>query len=458
MNETATSERPVVKVSDGGKDSTFIDTSQNKKEVDRTKMRVGLTVGAAVGLMSEAGRMLETSDKLAAPIDSRNTVEIASHFTSEKEYDAISSGFDNGDLSVNYWSTNPELRGRILASSHPPRVYTLDGLPVPKYWGTFDQKRAWLELPVRPQLLNPSGKEVFAVAADIDYKDFTQESKLRTQLDHAEKDEHVSANLKDIAEHAIVDPSAIILATTLAAIEIYRTKQNKKEHIREKTEHLPPKMSPPLTRRAVVGGMAALAAAFGINKLGKLVGFGTAESAAFAEEAGKSKAFQTLSGYLDALPDDVWVDGRTAMLIAKHEDAMDFLRENGSITDKERGAVILGFGHSGKSDLYLHDKEARNEAILTYAKHVAELSVRIADEQNNFTDEQKTAFKKGILDNFATLHIVRMTDPETSPQMPSKWYVQKNVNIVHPNVVSNQVAQAIQSLYQKDGASLLVSK
>lgn len=434
--------------------SDAISAKANTSEVTHHPLRTGMIAGAAVTALSEVGRTFEMHHALEQPDDPRNVFEPGIHFKDPKDRQQASEAFDNGDPYVNYWVHNPELRNRLI--SYSPSVLTIDGLSVPLHYGNYNKKEIWLRLPARPALLDPSKKETFVIAGDNEYVDFTEDYPLSERLNAAELQEDSNADdsaiAADRATYGTLGLTALI--GIAGGVDRYLARRGGKK----RGGNYPSQKAGP-TRRTLLKGAGAVLGALTLNKVGKVIGAAVSDQAVETPDERKKAILQTVNAYLNEFPKDIWTDGRTALLIAKHQDGMDLLRGNNSISEEAKGSIVMGSSHIGKAEVFLHDKKQRDQAILAYAKHLVALTGKIIDDHYHFSSVQKADFTKSMLDNFVELNVLRVRDSEIQPtEGLLEDYVNKNIDVVYPNVVSGQVAETIKSIHQVSDPSFQASK
>lgn len=152
-----------------------------------------------------------------------------------------------------------------------------------------------------------------------------------------------------------------------------------------------------------------------------------------------------MTSYLENMPPDIWLDGRTAMLIAKHEDAMDSLRDKKYLPQTAKGAIIMGNAHVFKANLYMHDKTTRDTAILTFARQTIGIADKFIYDHYSFPTEQRAELTNLLLDYFSTLEINHVSDPGIPPGVKLTDYIEENIRPV-ATFKSPQVENAIKSL------------
>ncbi len=415
-----------------------------KKEIIKTWHAV--TGGATLAATPEAIKLVRQHEKLSTPIDQRNIFEVGRHTINDKERKQIEARFEKGDPDAHRWSYNPELETRLVAFA--PQVLTIDSLPITGK--NLNKKWAWLISPARPRKINPLG--FYAVAGDVPsylYKGIARS--LGAYMEKPE-DSFLNTTLEIINENELNNPVydeylkkqkrlsvAALLVSAISNVSYIYSKWS------QGTE-------PSIGRRGFLKGMAAFAALTGT------AGLLNAEKT-FIKEYGPRKFtysiteqqkefWQSLTSYTDEMPPDVWLDGRTAMLIAKHEDSMHFLRQNKYLTETAKGAIVAGYTHAYKADLYMHDKIARETAIHAYTKQAIEITNRFIYDHYKIPAYQRAELTGSILDYFSTVEINHVSDPGIPPGVKLTDYIETNIQPV-ATFKSPQVENAIKSLRPK---------
>ncbi len=170
----------------------------------------------------------------------------------------------------------------------------------------------------------------------------------------------------------------------------------------------------------------------------------SASKSAHSDTEQQKEFWQTLISYAEDIPTNVWLDGRTALMIAKHEDAMNFLRRSKYLTDSARGAIINGHGHAHKANL------SRDKTIVSYAGKVNSIINDFISNHYNFSSERQKILSNQLLDFFAQLDINHVSDPGMPDE--SKPNSQKLADYIEANIIrvstfkSPQVMKAIEPL------------
>jgi len=422
---------------------------EERKTRDRKEAKEILGAMAAGTALGAAPEIINTAiniNTLRSPTDPRNIFESANHIKTPDEYDKVADRFDKGDPDAHVWNEETVTR---LASFNPRlQVLTIDSLaPSWREDKYHTKKDSWLKLPARPSRINPTG--FYAVAGDIvNYVRTMQyatpqpgaeyEKEFFDMLNAMDRNERYNPLYSDYFKNQEDQGSkartgGAVLATLGAAAAIALKKK-------EST----------MGRRAFINTL--MGAGTGLAAYGVLQSITTPErktaqaKAAHAQTEKDKEYWQTLTAALDSIPPWEVLDGRTALMIAKHEDAMQYLRDDKYILDSAQGAMIMGYSHTHKGILFMHDKKARDKAILTYAKNTIEIANTIIFPRYNIPEEDKRMLTRRVLHYFALTQINSIYDPGLPPGVSMDDYVETNIRRVD-TFPSPQVQNAIKSIY-----------
>ena len=358
------------------------------------------------------------------------TLEPGGHFAdSKKHFEELQAG----NINAHSWDNNPELKKRI--SRYKPQIVSVEGLSL----RDFEPEDLWFLLPDRPRNINPLG--VYLITGDTSYAKFYSHiaygNKEKVQQELAKEGfSNIPSSPK--SENNTQNEALAIAGGVLALIAA-------------RTE-IPPELSTDkgisrrnLFRKAVVA-FGATAAMQGLTQKGvDLLGHDADKKAAWSNTG----FWQTIDAAFNER-DDVWLDGRTALMIAKHLDGTEFLEKNGYLKteQKPKGSIIMGYSHTQKGNIFMHDKEARDKAIYEYAKSTLGAVNKVADKYLSLSDEQRHQMQESVLLHFATASITRCSDPGRPLNLKSKDYIETNIHKVS-TIRSKQVMDAVESLRPK---------
>lgn len=244
----------------------------------------------------------------------------------EKE---IRGKFLQGDLTVHDW--NPEVVKRMREYS--PLVLGLEGIGSILGLGDY----YWPALPGSPREM--SGREImYLVSGDKTYGSILKDPKI-ARMDNTREREYA---LKFLAEQGGTLMLPIVMAFLIKRFgEEAVTRRDLFRH---------------LSKVVKVGALALV--------LGRFLPLLAYPFSPTSEIEGAAKVVTGLTK--PRLIDSKWLDGRTALLIAKTQDAMELLK----LPEGTAASVVMGSAHTYEADKFLNDKKAREEAIRDYANQL----------------------------------------------------------------------------------------
>ena len=296
----------------------------------------------------------------------------------------------NGDLDVHDW--NPEVANRIAtyAFNAPALLLAIDGQAA----GTDDFVNTWLGLPARPNLLN-HGNSVYVVKGDLVASGFKENS--------------------DNAFNSIYWQYSVEAVTGLIMLAVMHEITPEKPQIQNSTSA----RSPLITRReflktlgVTVGGVALM------SPLAQLL-------IKFSTILPKDEDLKSFLQKLDTLISPKflhsdWLDGRTALLMAKSSDAQSMLPND--IQDAEY-AVVMGFAHSSSADEF-KNKDKRALAIRRFAESYIQTGKEVwASSHHENIKQVPTSTTNSLLDYFCQFQVQKISDPGShsfDPRIPSE--------------------------------------
>jgi len=285
--------------------------------------------------------------------------------------------FNEGDMSAHYW--NEEVLERV--SRYKPSFICSDSMPqlVDSDLQYVDQATSWYTLPGSPSQI--SGKNyVYSVAADYfgaragDDEKFVKES--------------ATTYLKEDVSAFFIGVAAIIAAKVISnKISSYST-----ETAIPRREFL---------RKAVKYGAYGTGVAFATLPLIRWIS---------AYGAGRTDS-RFLHDFFSKVADitrhrfspSTWVDGRSALIIAKALEVPNHLPES-----SRDGAVILGFPHVFEAQGLFESEESRAEKIRSFIRMIAETVREFNGEV--LTDQE---LKEAAIDHFTRTAILKLKEPES---------------------------------------------
>jgi len=313
-----------------------------------------------------------------------------------------------GDLSAHYW--NPQVAKRVR--KYCPQAILSDSLTSgltgqnPEHVDLNDAFSTWFTLPGSPQELNGTN-HIFAIAGDwLDSTSLTASGRV----------------IESAKAYAIEDFGTLALgfATAIAA--------SKFSSVHTSASHEPQSFS----RRAFLKKSGLYAAEFASVGLvaTPLVRWLSVLGASMTTDSRIQSTLQGISNALDhKFSKATWVDGRTALLIAKSLAATPILPGG-------RGdvAVVMGSPHLFNSNHLLRSKEARAHAIQEYTKGI--MSALLKADPSITPD----MLKRDAPSFFAQSTVYDVYEP-TNPQDDVRQLVRFNSQIQ-----CEEVNQALQNL------------
>lgn len=325
--------------------------------------------------------------------------------------------------NVNVW--NPEVAKRL--SEYQPELVAIDGC-APSRHGHIIPDFILKSLPGLPSQISPSKSEIFVVRGDaVEYLEPAMDAATYYRLP-VDLQEHCMDLFKDLQNFEQSNKVLDTLARggenlglwglgTLLLRASYLTTGKSESTRREFLKMV----------AGAGAGLALLTAP--IARLAASEGTATSET----EQARES--FQKIATLLRPIfrEGHWWLDGRTAILCAKIQDAIDILGK----PKETNGAVIMGPAHTYEGDKLLKNRKARLQTIRRFAIKALSASDRIFDEYG-FGAEYKEAARKSILDYLTLATIVRV------PNIDRKS-IEEQTKLIK-TFVSPQIEEAIKGL------------
>ncbi len=362
------------------------------------------------------------------------------HPRTEDENVTVYNGFYKGDLDVHGWNKEVGERIASYAWSSPALLLTIDGV-VPQPPSVYPQLTSlqeaiytWVRLPARPIKLNQTGK-IYVVKGDTDYYRLPQavlptvqeSASLKQQMDakyHAEVE-----NSSLIQQQAIVGETAIItaLGMVLWAANKYANPLIGNQKI---------------SRRQFLD--KTIKAATGTVGVGSFLRYELPNITTVIPHKSTEEFFQIVDNVVrPRLVRSTFIDGRTALLLAKAEDAQPMLGD----LHQAKNVVVMGSAHTDMVSTYLQGKEERNNAIAGYAGELLETAKEVYATYNHVPPEHTpTNVIQSVLNYVSQVDIVEVSDPGGSSFQPDfPRTVDKQMTPLK-TFNSPQVEQAIQHL------------
>jgi hypothetical protein len=325
------------------------------------------------------------------------------HPLTEDETDDIINKTREGDADSHLWNGGV---GERMDNYNPP-IIAIDSMrptDSPEDQGFDYRVSLWSSLPGKPSDINGTD-EILVVAGDMTYgeADFNTVIPGYLRIATAAGGMYIGYKAGETAYKALRDKTA---DSELPHSWPYDWEE---EELRQKVEQDPNLLTPDqMTRRRFFGRIGA-GIALGAAMSGWIAAyspFNVPKDVA----ASISEDYQSVS--LDRLVDwddnYKYLDGRTALLIAKLKDSMD-LRGFG-FDSTTRGAVLMGKDHLDQSSTLLKDSVARDR----YIRQQAQLMVALAGEDTDYFTGRWTPMERmqWVIDMQRKVQIFRVTEPD----------------------------------------------
>lgn len=360
-------------------------------------------------------------------------IELGEH-SNLKSYDKSSEI----NLNNSFWY--PQVTERIR--SYSPAMLTIDGLhPLSLYLGfsgyTTDQKRrVWELLPGRPSKLNEKG-EVMVIAGDLGFsevpvsvpEDFPEDTqKLIAHTVHAQ-DESQKENIKtkEAKVRMLHTGSAGLLFAAITA-GYYHNNLNKN-----------------FTRRDVLrfGARTTFAATIGAT-----IGLGMREAPEEIMSFTNNQKIADIAEYIaskqSVFMQDTWLDGRTALMIAKAIQA----GSEGTVPSGSEASVVMGGNHGYASYELAHSREKRINAIGKYYESLKKFMDDVHEKFPDVKTNDNLGYLKMLLMRAERLIVTDNRDIDRVSNTHAEDFFNKHVTY-DGFFESQEVREAIERVDQK---------
>ncbi len=299
------------------------------------------------------------------------------HPRTESDAATVYNDFSQGNLDAHGWNTEVGERIASYAYTAPALLLTIDGLspvpqsPHPLFTSLQEAGIIWTHVPARPNKLNHTG-QVYVVKGDIDYDrlpqtvlpDVKESVSLYQQTMNIEEIEGENAN--QVHNTAIAGETAGIAALGAALWGARKLLS-------------PSATNANISRRQFL--RKSLAVATSVATAGSLLRLETPNITASVPNEPTKEFLQTVDNIIrPRLARSTYVDGRTALLLAKAEDAQATLSEFSQATN----AVVMGSLHADIASTYIQDKSERSKAITAYAQELLEVARQVYGSYRRF--------------------------------------------------------------------------
>jgi hypothetical protein len=367
--------------------------------------------------------------------------ESGTHANTKNEVDALYNADDSGNLDRYTW--NDEVGNRIASYAYnaPSLLLTIDGLmpKPPSKSDVFSNPHVeavdiWSSLPARPNKLSHTGR-VYILKGDSKIlrlsqavmPDVVEPASVKQEV--VALDDRVGQNAVTTVENSIVEETVGIAGFGLALWGASKL------------------LSSPhtISRRQFLSKSVAVAA--GAITLGSLSRLEIPTLAADVPNEPTKDFLQTVENIIrPRINSATFIDGRTALLLAKAEDAQASLQEFAQATN----VVVMGNAHGFMAPTYIQDKGERNKAIVTYVQELLDVAKQVYGNYYNLSPEQIPPQATNSLLNYVTqVDIVEITDPGAQSFQPSVAQTIDKQIIPYKSFNSPQVEEAIRDLRPK---------
>ena len=355
-------------------------------------------------------------------------------------YTEAESAFSRGNLDAHAWNTETVQRIISYAYDAPALLLTLDSLePVPPNQKPLNTPRqeastVWIDLPARPNKLNHTGK-VYVVKGDS-YQLQIPEAVLPNAKDLSGFSQQMSTIVQKEAYNDISAEANAILEETAGIASLGLLLWGASKFIR------PSIPMQTISRRKFLE--RAIIATTATTVIGSLARLTTSNIAAEASNEPTEEFLQTVGNIVrPRLVRSTFIDGRTALVLAKAEDAQAISADLLQATN----VILMGNRHMEMAPTYLQDREERNTAIVAYAKDLLDTAKQVYISYFHISPKsiplQVTQF---LLNYVSQEDIVEVTDPGGLSFQPNVTQsIDKQVTL-YKSFHSPQVEEAIKPL------------
>lgn len=336
------------------------------------------------------------------------------HPITDHEMAALYTNFTQGNLEAHGWNKEVSERIASYAYNAPTLLLSIDGLePIPHtpkrlFSPLQEASILWTHLPTRPNQLNHTG-EVYVVRGDNCYLHIPQvvlsggEEPINL---FSQVDARSAADATDASElnlEAIGEETADIAA--LGAILWGASKFLS-----------PSNMSQQMSRRRFLS--KSLAAVAATATTGSILRAALPNMTANASNETTEEFLQTVANIVrPRITRPVFQDGRTALLLAKAEDAQVVFTEE---IPQATNVVVMGYAHADMAPTYTQDKGERNNAIVSFAQELLDIAKQVYGSYYHVSPEQiPPQATQSLLNYVSQVDIVKVTDPGGQSFQPS---------------------------------------
>lgn len=335
----------------------------------------------------------------------------------------IADKFTSGDLNAHQW--NNAVKERM--SAYQPQVISIDGQAPSARWDINRKGHIWLSLPGRPNDINHDNP-TYVVAGDFyDYTqaltDFSNTANPNVDALLQELDKEMpGTGLMELFQ-AYGEKTGMGLSGGLASMAILAGATK----------------SQPIARREFL--KYASEAVLGLALSWALPAwFAPVGAAVMNNEPAKDLLMDITTITGPYLIKSDYLNARTAMLIAKTQDSIDYLGLPTTIPS----SVLMGAAHTPEAAVLMTNPVARTEVIAQYTGDLVKTLNTVIRSEYPALDT--VAARKALLDHVSRAQIIQVTDPGgPSPNPQLLTLVDSCVSNV-ATIQSPQIEQAISHL------------
>lgn len=307
------------------------------------------------------------------------------HSSTVDEADELVNNFTEGNLNVHGW--NKEVLERMRKYS--PEVVAIDGgVPLSSRGEIMTPEFLWVSLPGKPSEINPTTKEVYVVRGDLMHYDylFSRMGAESVGKSLEEQDDKRYSAIALSGEGGAKDILSWLGSGAILDRSFSETKISRRNFLR-------------LTGAAV--GAATI-----VHFFRPLLVY----SASKSQNSETKDFFVDLYNILEkTLIKKNVIDFRTSLLIAKEEDAIDFLDKPKSTS----GTVLMGNSHSRRVSELMSNKNERLKTISSFTEVlVGSLDQALKKHSSVFSREE---LRNTLLNFISAVEVIKLTDPPINP-------------------------------------------
>lgn len=337
--------------------------------------------------------------------------ETAIHFTLPQALKIARRIKDNGELDLNIWQTQKELKSRVQVYS--PKIVAVDSQSAYNPEDELAKAYMFASLPARPSLLN-SEKRVLLVRGDLIGEMPINLFKLDSN--ELDPDKWMNQSLLSVLEQASYAPIIYsILAGSIMGVEaLHKGSMTRRDFLK---------------RAGLFGAgwFAVSTASISLTPIDQSAKASTPKDRDYwlkVEEFLRPRLFKKTS-----------VDARTAIVWAKYRDSIDTLNLDKSVP----GALVFGAVHGSEQNIILNDKDDSGDLIRQDVREMMTLLMEIHSQNNNF---DLSVAKLALFDFVETFDVWKISESLGG----AKDFSDVKFDLAVPKTKSPRVAHILESL------------